>query len=130
MPRPLRALFLVLLVACSATPPRLTEEQPVRSSSSSSVIYVIKRKWHVDIGFAATDLQAPLASLRADFPAAQYLVFGFGDRHYLLAQDRGFGGMLAALWPGRGLMLATGLPTTTQAAFGDDNVIEIPLTAA
>jgi hypothetical protein len=94
------------------------------------VIYVIKRKWHVDIGFAATDLQSSLASLRADFPAARYLVFGFGDRHYLLDQDRGFGGMLAALWPGSGLVLATGLTATMQAAFGEDNVIEIPVTAA
>jgi hypothetical protein len=111
-------------------PPRLPEAQPLSASSSTTVIYVVKRKWHVDIGFAATDLLPPLASLRADFPAAGYLLFGFGDRHYLLAQDRGFGGMLAALWPGPGLMLVTGLTTTTQAAFGNDNVIEIPVTAA
>jgi Protein of unknown function (DUF2459) len=137
MPRSLRAMFLALLVAwgtllvaCSAAPPRVPESQPPRWSNSSTVIYVIKRKWHVDIGFAARDLQPPLASLRADFPAAQYLLFGFGDRHYLLVKDRGFGGMLAALWPGPGLMLATGLTTTMQAAFGEDNVIEIRVTAA
>jgi hypothetical protein len=137
MSRSLRALIpvvlvaaITLLVACSAAPPRRVHEQPARSSNSSAVIYVIKRKWHVDIGFAATDLQSPLASLRADFPASRYLVFGFGDRHYLLDQDRGFGGMLAALWPGPGLILATGLSSTMQAAFGEDHVIEIPVTAA
>jgi len=73
MPRPLRVLLLVLLVACSAAPPRLAEKQTARSSSSSTAIYVIKRKWHIDIGFAGADLQPPLVSLRADFPAAQYL---------------------------------------------------------
>jgi hypothetical protein len=129
MPRRLRALFLVLLVACSSTPPRLAQQRPDRSSGPTTVIYVIKRKWHVDIGFATADLQPPLALLRADFPADRYLLFGFGDRHYLLDQDRGFGGMLAALWPGPGLMLATGLATTMQAAFGEDNVTEIPVTA-
>jgi hypothetical protein len=133
MPRPLRVLLLLLLVACSAAPAPLRQAPPTRSlsaASSSSIIYVIKRRWHVDIGFASADLQPPLASLRSDFPAARYVLFGFGDRHYLLNQDRGFGGMLAALWPGAGLMLVTGLTATAQAAFGDDNVIEIAVDAA
>jgi uncharacterized protein (TIGR02117 family) len=129
MPRPLRALFAVvlvvcaLLVGCSAEPRRVAEQR-------SAVIYVIKRNWHVDIGFAAADLQAPLASLRADFPGAGYLLFGFGDRHYLLDRDRGFGGMFAAFWPGAGVMLATGLTASAQAAFGADNVIEVQVSAA
>jgi uncharacterized protein (TIGR02117 family) len=130
MPRSLRVLLLALLVACSAAPPRRVEEYSARSSSSATVIYVIKRKWHVDIGFAAADLRLPLASLRADLPGTQYLLFGFGDRHYLLDQDRGLGGALAALWPGPGLMLVTGVTTTLQVAFGKDNVIEIPVTTA
>jgi hypothetical protein len=124
------AAWTILLVACSTAPPRRAGAQPAHSTDTSAVIYVIKRKWHVDIGFAATDLQSSLASLRADFPAARYLIFGFGDRHYLLDQDRGFGGMLAALWPGPGLILATGLTATAQSAFGEDNVIEIRVTAA
>ncbi len=115
--------FGALLVACSTVPPRLADQK-------SAIIYVIKRNWHVDIGFAAADLQPPLASLRADFPGAGYLLFGFGDRHYLLDRDRGFGGMLAALWPGAGVILATGLKAPTQAAFGADNVIEIRVSAA
>jgi hypothetical protein len=125
----LRAFLLILLVACSAAPPRLAQDQTALPPGSSTVIYVIKRKWHIDIGFAAADLQPPLAALRADFPAAEYVLFGFGDRHYLLAQDRGFGGMLAALRPGPGLMLITGLKSTLQAAFGADNVIVIPVSA-
>jgi hypothetical protein len=106
------------------------QQQALRSAGTSTVLYVVKRKWHVDIGFAVTDLQPPLASLRADFPAAHFLLFGFGDRHYLLDKDRGLGGMLAALWPGPGLMLATGLTTTAQQAFGADAVIEVALSDA
>jgi uncharacterized protein (TIGR02117 family) len=112
-----------MLAACSATPPRLTDQK-------SAVIYVIKRNWHVDIGFATADLQPPLASLRTDFPGVRYLLFGFGDRHYLLDRDRGFSGALAALWPGAGLMLVTGLTATAQTAFGDNNVIEIRVSSA
>jgi hypothetical protein len=97
---------------------------------NSSVIYLIRRKWHVDIGFAAVDLQPPLAALRADFPAARYLLFGFGDRHYLLDKDQGLGGMSGALWPGPGLMLVTSPETTLQAAYGEGNVIKIAVTPA
>jgi hypothetical protein len=130
MPRALRVFLLLLLAACSTTPPRPVPPHGAQPADHSTVIYVVRRKWHVDIGFAAADLQPPLASLRADFPAARYLLFGFGDRHYLLDKDRGFGGMLAALWPGPGLMLVTSVATTLQAAFGDGNVIEIPVTPA
>jgi hypothetical protein len=123
MPYVVLVAFGALLVACSAAPPRVAERK-------SAVIYVVKRNWHVDIGFAAADLQPPLASLRADFPGAGFLLFGFGDRHYLLDRDRGFGGMVAAFWPGAGVILATGLIAPAQAAFGADNVIEVRVSAA
>jgi hypothetical protein len=130
MPRALRVVLLVLLAACSVAPPRPGQRLGAQAADNSTVIYVIRRQWHVDIGFAAADLQPPLASLRTDFPATRYLLFGFGDRHYLMDKDRGLGGMLAALWPGPGLMLVTGIATTLPEAFGDGNVIEIPVTAA
>jgi uncharacterized protein (TIGR02117 family) len=118
-----------LLVACSAAPPRAPEPDAHRSADSATVIYVVRRQWHVDIGFAADELQPPLAALAASFPGAHYLLFGFGDRHYLLDQDRGVGGMLAALWPGAGVMLVTGLDASAQDAFGEPHVIEIRVSA-
>jgi hypothetical protein len=71
--------------------------QPSPAPQDSAVIYVARRGWHVDIGFAAADLQPPLKSLMDEFPGAQYLFFGFGDRHYLLAKNRGAPVLLAAL---------------------------------
>jgi hypothetical protein len=124
-----------LLLACSAAPPRVADHAMRRSADSAAspgpaaVIYVVRRHWHVDIGFAASDLQPPLSALLADFPGARYLLFGFGDRHYLVDQDRGMTGMLAALWPGAGVMLVTGLGTSTQDAFGEPHVIEIRVSA-
>jgi hypothetical protein len=137
MPQPARTSLTIALLACSAllvacanAPTRLAARAPQRSPDSSTIIYVIKRSWHVDIGFATADLQPPLASLRTQFANSRYLLFGFGDRHYLLDEDRGFGGIFAALWPGAGLMLVTSLNDSMQAAFGEDNVIEIPVTEA
>jgi hypothetical protein len=97
-------------------------------SAKPAVIYVARRSWHIDIGFAAADLQPPLDAVAAQFPGVRYLFFGFGDRHYLLAKDRNAPVLLAALWPGRGMILATALASSPQAAFGAAHVATLSLT--
>jgi Protein of unknown function (DUF2459) len=99
-------------------------------AANSTVIYVVRRSWHIDIGFAAEELHAPLDSLRAKFPGARYLFFGFGDRRYLEAKHHTAPVLVSALWPGAGLMLVTALAATPQEAFGADQVAALPLTAA
>jgi hypothetical protein len=97
-------------------------------SAKPAVIYVARRSWHIDIGFAAADLQPPLDAVAAQFPGVRYLFFGFGDRHYLLAKDRNAPVLLAALWPGRGMILATALASSPQNAFGAAHVIALSVT--
>ncbi|HEX4241957.1 MAG TPA: DUF2459 domain-containing protein [Steroidobacteraceae bacterium] len=89
-------------------------------------IYVVRRGWHVDIGFAARDLNAALAPVGARFPGVQYLLFGFGDERYLMAAHHGSPPVLSgALWPGPGLILVTALQATPADAFGSSHVIAI-----
>jgi uncharacterized protein (TIGR02117 family) len=128
--RLLLPLLLLLLFACSTAPERASEN-PTRApgANSTNALYVVKSSWHVDIGFAASGLHPPLASLRTAFPAAQYLLFGFGDRAYL-TKGGTFSGTLGALLPGPGLVLATGLEASPAAVFGVDNVIRIAVSAA
>ncbi|MDB6045252.1 MAG: hypothetical protein JWM63_3803 [Gammaproteobacteria bacterium] len=126
----LPTLLLILLCACSTAPERTSENGTTApSANSTNVIYVVRRSWHIDIGFAAADLHPPLASVRAGFPGAQYLLFGFGDRAYLTKGGK-FSGTLAALLPGPGLVLATGLEASPETVFGVDNVIRIAVSAA
>lgn len=99
-------------------------------AANSTVIYVVRRSWHIDIGFAAADLQAPLNGVTAKFPGARYLFFGFGDRRYLEAKHHTAPVLMSALWPGSGLMLVTALGKTPQEAFGADQVIALPLPEA
>ena len=94
------------------------------------MIYVVRRSWHIDIGFAAADLQPPLNGLTAKFPGARYLFFGFGDRRYLEAKHHTAPVLMSALWSGRGLILVTALASTPQQAFGADQVIALPLPQA
>jgi uncharacterized protein (TIGR02117 family) len=116
------ALLLCLLCACSARP-------PAPAAAKTETLYVIERGWHTDVAFDVADLHGPLAGLVRDLPGVRYLVIGFGDRHYVLAKDKNFSEMLAAVWPGAGLILATGLTAAPEQAFGAGAVIRIPAAA-
>jgi hypothetical protein len=113
------SILLLLLGACNGAMRRPAKQPPADASGKTTVIYVARRGWHVDIGFGAEELELPLKSLRTEFPAVRYLFFGFGDRHYLMATNKNSPSMFAALWPGPALVLATGLTATPQQAFGD-----------
>jgi len=95
-----------------------------------STIYVARRGWHIDVGFAAADIQPPLAAVPAGFGEVSYVFFGFGDRHYLLARTHGGSVLLGALWPGPGMMLATALKDSPAEAFGASNVVPLRLSVS
>jgi hypothetical protein len=101
----------------------------VSGASVASTAYVARRGWHVDIGIEVAELAPPLASAAAALPGAQYLFFGFGDRHYMLAKKHNASVLLAALWPGAGMMLVTGLSSSPEEGFGADRVISLTLSA-
>jgi hypothetical protein len=93
-------------------------------SGGSSTIYVARRSWHVDVGFDAADLLPPLRVVLQDLPGATSLFFGFGDRRYLMSRHR-YAATLAALWPGAGLILVTGLRASPAEGFGAVHVIQL-----
>ena len=115
------------LAGCSTTGGRKALVGSEADLGPPVVIYVVKRRWHTDIGFNASDIPSPLAAVRSNLPAAHYVLFGFGDRHYLVNKNRSIAGLLGALWPGQGVVLVTGLAGTPEAAFGDDGVIRLTL---
>jgi Protein of unknown function (DUF2459) len=124
-----RILAVSLLFAgCLAPPSRVLAQTP--DSTDEATILVARRHWHIDIGFAIADLDAPLKSLAEQFPGANYLFFGFGDRHYLMAQSHNLPVLLGALWPGPGMILGTGIKATPAEAFGDAWVIELKVSSA
>jgi hypothetical protein len=103
---------------------------PTVDAGPPVTIYVIKRSWHTDIGFDAADLHSPLATLCLALPEAHYLLFGFGDKHYLMTRANSFQGMVGAVWPGDGLVLVTGLEDTPEQAFGVSGVVRLRVSAA
>lgn len=119
---------LLVLTACTSVSTRSTPPAPpTPASQERQTVYVVRRGWHIDIGIARVDALPPLVQIAAAFPEARYLLFGFGDRRYLL--HGGAGNMVAALWGGAGLVLVTSLgPQPPGQVFGRDSVVEVPLT--
>jgi hypothetical protein len=127
---PLRAVLLaglagLTLVGCATTalPPHAMRLLP---TGPAVIVYLARRKWHVDVGFAAADVEPPLAPVRTRFAGMKYLFFGFGDRQYLLAGSIKTPSMLRALWPGPAVVLVTAVNDPARA-FGASQVIELAL---
>jgi hypothetical protein len=120
-------LLALWLGGCCAVGSTAPEHATAELTGSSSIIYVVRRAWHIDIGFASEDLSPPLRSLTHEFPRARYLLFGFGDRRYLHSSNRRLPNMLGALWPGPGLILLTALTGTPAQAFGARELIAVPV---
>jgi uncharacterized protein (TIGR02117 family) len=119
---------LLVLAVCTGTSTRsTTPTAPTAIPPEREVVYVVRRGWHIDIGIARVDAQPPLLQVAAALPEARYLLFGFGDRRYLL--HGGAGNMVAALWGGAGLVVVTSLGSQQpRQVFGPDNVVEVILT--
>jgi hypothetical protein len=111
--------------ACTSLPAPTVSGGP-SLSASSGLVYVIRRGWHVDIGLAPADLRPPLSKVAAGLPDSRFVLFGFGDRRYLIHGAN----MIAALWPGAGVVLVSGIPGNLSGTFGQENVVSVGLDAA
>ncbi len=98
-------------------------------AADAATIYLARRGWHIDIGMAAADLLPPLTQAAAPLSGSRYVFFGFADKHYLLAANHHAPVLLAALWPGAGIVLTTGLTNSPAQAFGAAHVITLTLPA-
>jgi uncharacterized protein (TIGR02117 family) len=134
--RATRWIALLLTVAALAGTVSACGTVPTAPESAASAddlnagetqIAVVDRGRHTDIVLAAEDLTGPAASLRLAFPGVKFLVFGFGDRAYLMSRSVSFSQTVAALFPGPGVILVTALSATPQEAFSDDHVVVLRL---
>lgn len=120
----LRAVFAVALLGaalagCAAPSP----PEALTAGPKTETIYLIERGWHTDIGIDADQVDPSLAALRMALPGARVLLIGFGERAYLLRREHDFGDMLAALIPGPGALLVTGLRDPPAMAFPAGDVV-------
>jgi Protein of unknown function (DUF2459) len=118
----LRCLLTALVAACSAPDPVPT--------ANDAVVYVIRREWHTDVGLPVEEIVGPLAILEKPFPGVRFLTFGFGERQFLVNQEKSVVAMLGALLPSQSALLMTALAATPEQAFGSRSVVELRVSRA
>ncbi len=121
MSRAASVLLALLLIGCAAESPAIDPS----ALQGDATIYVVGRGWHTDIGLPVDELSLPLAALERDFPGVRYLVFGFGEREYIMGRHTGSGEMLAALFPSDSAVLMTALNAPPGTAFPDEHVVTL-----
>ena len=100
------------------------------AASQSADLYVLRRGKHTDLALPVAQVHGPLAALEQEFPGANYLVFGFGDRQYMLASHKNFFHALLAPFPGAGIMLVSGIGGTPEQVYGADHLAALRLSPA
>lgn len=117
-------LLTCLVGGCSMAPVASAPSVP----SGNATIYVVGRGWHTDIGLPVDEITNRLATLERDFPGVSVLVFGFGERNYLMTHDSGSAEMLTALFPSESAILMTALRAPPSDAFGAEHVVTLHVT--
>lgn len=115
----------IALAGCATPPPPVD----MTDGPATNKVYLIRRGWHTDIGVAADQVDAPLTRLRSVFPGVRVLLFGFGERAWLLHRRHDVTDMLAALVPGSGALLVTALRVPPPSAFPPEDVVTLHVSA-
>jgi uncharacterized protein (TIGR02117 family) len=104
---------------------------PPRAGEVAVPVYVIAHEWHAGLAVRAGDVPAALWPERADFPRAEYLEVGWGDRDYWQAHEPGIGlGFKALLLPTPSVVRVVGVSAPLAAIFPESEIIEVRLSRA
>jgi uncharacterized protein (TIGR02117 family) len=117
---------LQTLPGCRSTPLPTYQEAP----GDGVTIYVIAAGWHTEIALPASVIHDPLRAVTPDFPGAQYLSFGWGERNYYMARAPTVGDAMSALFPGPAVLLVTPLYMPLRDSRADAQVFELRLSTA
>lgn len=120
-------LLLIMLSACASNSTHL----PLAEAPLTHTIYVVNYAWHTGIIIDRADLPIGKIPESEDFPDADYLEFGWGDREYYPARDPGIGrALLAGLVPTDSVMQMAGLPRTPEEVYPGSEVHVLQVTTA
>lgn len=124
LPRPL--LFAAILLAACAAPQ--VAPAPPPDGGPTFAVHLVAHGWHAGIAIRRADIPAGLWPESRDFPRAEYLEVGWGDREFYQNPDPGLWTTLrAALWPTKSVLHVVGFPGPVAGYFRGSEVIELTL---
>jgi uncharacterized protein (TIGR02117 family) len=118
----------VLLFACASPPNSLFPPGP---NEPSRTIYLVSHGWHAGIVVKRTDIPAGFWPQHNEFPGAEYLEVGWGDKDYYMTPNPNLGITLkAGLLPTASVLHVVGFRGPVTHYFPASEVIRIDLSEA
>lgn len=126
--RALSVVFLLLVVAaCTTTTARPAVNRP-DLGESPRIVRVAAHGMHSGLILEAKDVSVAAWPVRGDFPAAEYLEVGWGDREYYMRGDPGLWlGLRALAWPTSSVLHVVAFRGDVTLRFPTSEIVEIPL---
>jgi len=126
--RTLLGLLSILSVAC-ATP--IEGLFPPSPNGPSKSIYLVSHGWHAGIVVRRADIPAGVWPQANEFPGAEYLEVGWGDKDYYMTPGAGAGTLLkAGLLPTASVLHVVGFRGPVTRYFPHSGVIRVDLSEA
>jgi uncharacterized protein (TIGR02117 family) len=121
-------LHFFLVVACCACAAPVKDLFPPGDNAVTKPIYLVSHGWHAGIVLRRADIPAGLWPENVDFPYAEFLEVGWGDKQYYQTPDAHLGTTLrAALWPTSSVLHIVGFNGAVTAYYSSSEIIEIKL---
>ena len=126
-PQVLLPLILLALYACAASEPNPPTS---RDNGPRVAVYLVAHDKHSGIAVRRSDIPAGLWPEIRDFPQADYLEVGWGDRAYYQAADPGVWlGLRALFWPTPGVLHVAAFNGPVERTFGSTEILELRVSA-
>lgn len=120
------ALAGALLGACAAAP--LADAPRARAETA---VFVVPQGGHTGLAVRAADIPASLVPEKRDFPRAEFLEFGWGDRDFYMAATPGpWVSFKAAFLPTASVVHVAGVRGDLKSFFPGSEVLEVHVTRA
>lgn len=116
-------MALILIAGCA---PKRLDSLVLEEVGAKHAIFLVDLGWHTGLAVRRADIPADLWPEHEDFPNAEYLEVGWGDRDFYQAE--GFNpwyALKAALVPTASVLHVVGVPTHPSAYFPTAEIVEI-----
>lgn len=122
--RILLAPVLLVLWGC-ATPP--AEPARPQDGEPAAAVYLVAHDGHTGIAVRRADIPAGLWPESRDFPQAEYLEVGWGNRDYYYGRNQGLWGTLTALLPSPSVLHVAGFRGAPTDYFRANEIVELAI---
>ena len=121
-------MYFLVAVACCACAAPAKDLFPPGDNAPVKQIYLVSHGWHAGIVLRRADIPAGLWPQNVNFPDAEFLEVGWGDKQYYQTPGAHVGiALRAVLWPTSSVLHIVGFNGAVKAYYSSSEIIEIKL---